>query len=762
MYLSYPGDPYAQIGDYMWNAAGHAGGTCYNSGFGAVPCYDGTGDVGDFLPNSATNAVYKPGVLPLISEVKTLDRTKLASPAAARAMIVGDVASRNVKDNAPNHGNILYLGGHDLTGTVAGTKMALQTLLQLGFDSTPPAGTTVEVSRATPIVASIAGQNAIVQGTLEDTTPAPTRTTVTLAGDVAGFAFPYYRGHLRARVATTVGTTASSFSSGTIQFDAGAAIPAVAFAGCGANAFTGRCRTVFTTTTASGTGVTRNPARVLVQDGTADAIGALIAPGLAHAQWQSLTERLLAGISNGSGGWQAALGGIDRSTVAVIGQSAYAGTARAQMIYVGATDGMLHAVCGQLDAAHGCDVLGRELWAFLPRVQLPFVRLNTTRVDGSPHVADLFGDFTGSGTKSFRTILTFQTGSGDASTAGQTPAVYALDVTDPQNPTVVWEYTLPGTSGATTRGTMELGTGETLAASTVLLTGVPTPIIYAETNNGGTGGAGVVLTAIRADTGARMFQGGYVYPAPRTVGDQAVPATGVPGGAVGIDKTGQGYTTDVVFADLYGELWEVDPITGASRTGSTSSLATPLFSFSTDYHPIGAVPSIYSNGSTLYAVVVSGGYADPQDSTWGSATQEIAGVRLSLVGATPPVHETSGPPNVPFVLSLGSGERGFAQATVVGTQLFVTSESSDINDSAYGTAGATGHVYSVDLTSGTAGTTLAIASGAGSIANLGTTLYASSGAGQQQLGATASSTTGPSVASQSIAKMVRQFWMRVQ
>ena len=763
MYLSAPGDPYAQIGDYMWNAPGHAVGTCYNSSFGSKPCYDGTGDVADFLPNSSTGSIYKPGVVPLISEVATLDRTKLSTPAAARAMIVGDVATRNIKDNAANHGNILYLAGHDLTGTVSGTKLALETLLQLGFDTTPSAGTTTEVSRATPILATISGQDSIVQGTFEYTSPAPTRTTVTLASDVPSFTFPYEAGHLRARVATTVSTSASTFTSGTILFDAANELPAVAYAGCGANAFTGRCRTVFTTTTVSGTGVTRNPGRVLVEDGNADTIGALIAPGLAHTQWVTLTERLLAGISDGSGGYKAELGGIDRSTVAVIGGSAYTGGSRAQMIYVGATDGMLHAFCGQVDAAHGCDVLGRELWAFMPRVQLPFVRLDTTRIDGSPHVADLFGDFTGSGTKSFRTILTFQTGSGDATTAGQTPAVYALDVTDPQNPTVIWEDTLPGTSGATTRGALALGSGETLAAANVLVGGSPEPVIYAETNNGGTGGAGVVLTAIHADTGAQLFQVGDAYPAPRTTGDSSVPATGIPGGAVGIDKTGQGYATDIVFADLYGDLWEVDPLTGHSRTGVASPLTTPLFSFSTDYHPIGAVPAIYSNGSTLFAIVSSGGYADPSDSTWGTATQEVVGVRLTLKGATPPVDETSGAPNVPFALSFGAGERGFAQATVVGTQLFVTTDTGDVNGSAYGTTtSATGHVYTVDLTSGTAGTTLAVQSGASSVANLGTTLYTSSGSAQQQLGAAASTTVGPNVGSQSIPRMVRQLWLRLQ
>ena len=130
-------------------------------------------------------------------------------------MIVADLATRSVKDNAPNKANIAYVGGHDLTGTIAGTKLVLETLLQLGFNSTPPAGTMTEVSRASPIATTIGSQTAIVQGTFESVSPAPTVPTVTLAADVAGFSFPYQKGHLRARTASSISTTASSFSSGT-------------------------------------------------------------------------------------------------------------------------------------------------------------------------------------------------------------------------------------------------------------------------------------------------------------------------------------------------------------------------------------------------------------------------------------------------------------------------------------------------------------------------------------------------------------------
>jgi len=91
--------------------------------------------------------------------------------------------------------------------------------------------------------------------------------------------------------------------------------------------------------------------------------------------------------------------------------------------------------------------------------------------------------------------------------------------------------------------------------------------------------------------------------------------------------------TDVVLGTLYGDVFQLDAATGTNRHG-----ANPLFRFSTDYHPIGAVPAIYSNGGAQYAVVVSGGYADQQVTSWSFSSPpmtsqrkpRIGGVRLSF------------------------------------------------------------------------------------------------------------------------------------
>ena len=58
----------------------------------------------------------------------------------------------------------------------------------------------------------------------------------------------------------------------------------------------------------------------------------------------------------------------------------------------------------------------------------------------------------------------FQTGTGDTTGMDRVPAVYALDVSNPASPTVLWEYSLADTAA---RGTFELGVGVTLAAGRV-------------------------------------------------------------------------------------------------------------------------------------------------------------------------------------------------------------------------------------------------------------------------------------------------------
>lgn len=131
---------------------------------------------------------------------------------------------------------------------------------------------------------------------------------------------------------------------------------------------------------------------------------------------------------------------------------------RKKMVYVGANDGMLHAfVVGVWDnntstwvydpshTTYGSQI-GKEIWAYVPSNLLaelknlakpdyghPSACAHRTMVDLSPAAWDVFIDHDGDGNREWRTVLVGgERGGGDV--------YFAVDVTDPDNPKVLWEY----------------------------------------------------------------------------------------------------------------------------------------------------------------------------------------------------------------------------------------------------------------------------------------------------------------------------------
>jgi len=634
-----------------------------------------------------------------------------------------------------------------------------------------------ELSRATPVVATINNQSCLVQGTL--TYGSGAATTIATTADVATFVFPFNTGHMRARRTSSLTTAVNNtlgdgFAAGISELDAANGIPTVQTAGCaktGSGGFRSACRNVFTNTNSTpAAGTTRFPSALDLTDTNSATIGALIAPtsivnGITAAHWQTIVRRVLAGTANGT---VAKLGGVDRSTPAVIAPSSLAGSGtRPTIAYFGASDGMLHAVCastGGVTASNPnvCDTLGRELWAFIPRVQLPLIRVNKSIVDGSVRVVDAFGDFNNpsTGVQSWRTILTFQTGYEDSAVAGALrPATYAVDVTDPAKPVVVWEYIRPGTSSA---DGYDLGVGLAMHAGPTIRNGVITNLAVAVTNNRGTGSNGVVATALSLETGNQVWKFGYTYPSPpRLVGaDATMTTTGVPGGGVGVDVRGGGFTTDIVFGDLFGNLWKLDAATGVSSTGSAT---TPLFTFNANKKPIGAIPTIFDNG-TKVAAFASGAYVDtqPTSTLWSGSSQKLIAVPLS-----PGTSQlTDGAATLVIETALGANERSIGQLLVVGNQLFLTTDTANINSAAYGTSSsATGRAYFFTIGSSAVVTAMGsnsgqIQGGASGLINDGTTILGGASDRQQRLGTAATSQTGTSVDSNNTRKPTRLAWLR--
>ena len=101
--------------------------------------------------------------------------------------------------------------------------------------------------------------------------------------------------------------------------------------------------------------------------------------------------------------------------------------ARASVVYAAANDGMLHAI----DQA-----TGNELWAYIPSFVMPnlykladtnYANNHIFTVDGSPVMGDIFV------TDKWKTILV-----GGLNSGGR--GYYALDITDPAAPKLLWEY----------------------------------------------------------------------------------------------------------------------------------------------------------------------------------------------------------------------------------------------------------------------------------------------------------------------------------
>lgn len=669
-------------------------------------------------------------------------------------------------ENNPENGLVFYSPGQNLTqnNQAAQLKMVLSSLIATPPFTVEQVFTNTEVSRSQPVVATIGNTEAIVQGSYEYNYvtknniqyPVPRSIPgVYVRDDVATFTFPAQLGHMRAVSTGSIGTTGQSLSAGTVLFDAATNIPPVTYSGCSAP-FLGDCRTVFTTTAGG-----RNPEIVHVNTQNVGTLGPVMLDStFTTAEQTTFIQRILQGYDDGTG-FRAALGGVDRSTVAVIGPGASVGGSRPTVAYFGATDGMLHAVCASVGGA--CTSLGRELWAFIPRTNLSTLRYNSARIDGSPRVLDVRGDFYGTG-PTIRTVMIFQTGTGDASSTTAPPAVYALDITDPTAPRVLWEY-----ATSTTRGASDLGVGLTIAAGEAVVGNVKKNLTFIQTNNGGTGGAGSVITAVDTETGSFVWRTAHLYPAPRVASNISVPSSGVPGGVTTIDKTETGsnaFLTDLVVADLYGRVWLLDPATGTSRH-VVANVEKPLFSFSTDYHPIGAKPAIYSNGNELFAVVSSGGYVDTTGTTgWGTyaASHYMVAIGLNTDTTAVTLDENSPAADVPLKLTFGGGERAHAQARIVGDEIFVTTDTQNVNAANFGTAsGNTGKVYRINLATGQQGTTVVVAQGASSVVNSGTTLFTSSGSKRQQVSTPAAGTIGnrvnPAVEQ---TKMTRKLWFRVE
>ncbi len=163
-----PGNAFAQIGDFRW--------------------YAFSGVVQNYFPEPG--AIYGPGVLPLAYTIGTLTKSLLTSASSARTMAKVDNFTYIQRGNNSQKAQMVYLGGHNYTSDVAGTRVALNTLLALGL---------VLTTSETAYIGPTLYQSNVFVPTYREVTnvtvPAEWRVlNVTLGSK---WHFPYHQGDLR-------------------------------------------------------------------------------------------------------------------------------------------------------------------------------------------------------------------------------------------------------------------------------------------------------------------------------------------------------------------------------------------------------------------------------------------------------------------------------------------------------------------------------------------------------------------------------------
>ncbi len=281
------------------------------------------------------------------------------------------------------------------------------------------------------------------------------------------------------------------------------------------------------------------------------------------------------------------------------GYSSFAQTARTNVIYAAANDGMLHA----FDRTSGA-----EKWAYIPTDVLPnlykladinYPSNHMYLVDGSPVEGDVYD----SGQSKWRSILVAGLGAGGSS-------YYALDVTVPESPKLLWEYR-----------EKDLGLSFGNPIITKLSDGTWVVLLTSGYNNTNGDGNGH-LYVLNALTGALLMK------IDTNISGAAVGSKTTPSGLAKINnyvEADTDNTTKVVYGgDLLGNVWRFDINSLVKPYLSAMRLAQ--LKVGTTLQPIATKPSlaqiVYNGVSYKVLYVGTGEYLGLSDLT-NTAKQTI-------------------------------------------------------------------------------------------------------------------------------------------
>ncbi|GFO64239.1 PilC/PilY family type IV pilus protein [Geomonas paludis] len=408
---------------------------------------------------------------------------------------------------------------------------------------------------------------------------------------------------------------------------------------------------------------------------------------------------------------------------------------RDRVVFAGADDGMLHAFwAGSFDPETGGypdtkagNGSGKEIWAFLPSTMLAQLKNQSyadpanqssfepkVAVDGSPALSDFLictraGSTTGScGKWEWKTRLV-----GTAMVRSQNRGiVFALDVTDPYAPQLLWENTYDvagdkscsdssrncnmGTSKGVAIGSVQVGKE---IRNFVFLTSSwidrkkpassnPGETLYkvcAPDDSSGACAYGLSAYALDLDTGNVVWERSLAY-----TGD-AAGINETPAVPALMDRDNNGSYDYLVFGDMQGRVWALRTTDGKAiqpvwELSNQNGVATGA------KEPIGAPVSVYRD----YIVLASGGADFPSNGSPTDAT--VNRIEIIKIGAT----ETVAVQKVALAGYDGASGKGkekvWAKPAITGDlKVYVATARSYFNSQTVSTLQSDGRIVVIDL-----------------------------------------------------------------
>jgi type IV pilus assembly protein PilY1 len=300
-----------------------------------------------------------------------------------------------------------------------------------------------------------------------------------------------------------------------------------------------------------------------------------------------------------------------------------AGAGRPGVVYFAANDGMLHAIDG---------ASGDEKWAYVPSMVMDKMYILADKdypnrheflVDGAPIVGDIYVP---GATPTWKTILVGGLGAGGR-------GYYALDITNPNNPIALWEFTNDSLGGNNTLG---LTFGNPVI--TKRADGTWVVVFSSGYNNVSPGDGNGHLFMVNANTGQRVLDSGGVNPldiATFTSGTTPAGTSATPSGLAKInawiDSEIDNTATRFYGADLLGNVWRFD--TDNLVAPHQAALRLAYLSAGGVAQPVSTQPALakITYGGTGYPVVyvATGKYLGTTDLAT-TATQSVYALKDPL------------------------------------------------------------------------------------------------------------------------------------